>query len=287
MTETFKVAKPIWCAGCGDFAVLASVRQAITKLGISIKDVAIIAGIGCSGSLQNNYESYGYHALHGRLLPSAIGAKLVNPKLTVIALGGDGDGYAIGMGHFMHALKRNPSIVYIVMNNETYGLTKGQYSPTAHPGFAGNVEEGFDPVLTALSFPRSTFIARGFSGSPNQTTWLVEEAIKHTSEDKGFAFVEVLSPCVTYNDTYKLWRSIIYNLGEEPGYDNIDKQKASVRVQELLRQGRIPTGLIYRGEAVSFEKVSVSDMEHPAALQDISMDRFQKDYLAIMDSFKT
>ena len=134
------------------------------------KDTVLVGGIGCSGSIHNNLECYGIHALHGRLLPTAIGVKLANQNLTVIAAGGDGDGYAIGAGHFIHALKKNPSIVYIVMQNGTYGLTKGQPSPTALPGYEGNLEPPFDAVMTALSIQNTTFIARGFSGNQTQLT---------------------------------------------------------------------------------------------------------------------
>ncbi len=201
MTKVAPLTTPIWCPGCGDFGVLASLKKALSDLGIKSKDTVLVGGIGCSGSIHNNLECYGVHSLHGRLLPTAIGVKLANPNLTVIAAGGDGDGYAIGAGHFIHTLKKNPSIVYIVMQNGTYGLTKGQPSPTAVPGYEGNVEPPFDAIATALSIESTSFIARGFSGNQPQLTELMKKAITHANEWKGFAFLEVLSPCVTYNDT--------------------------------------------------------------------------------------
>ena len=143
--------------------------------------------------------------------------KLSNPELTVIAAGGDGDGYAIGMGHFMHAFKKNASFLYVVMNNETYGLTKGQASPTSQVGFEGNVEAPFDAILTALSIPVPNFIARTFSGDPKTMTQVFVEAIRFNRENRGFAFVEDLSPCVTYNDTFKDWRARIVDVATLPG----------------------------------------------------------------------
>ena len=133
-TKTFPPARPIWCAGCGDFAVQGVLEKALKGVGIPTYKFMLLAGIGCSGTIQNNVECYGYHALHGRVLPTSIGAKLANPDLTVVAAGGDGDGFAIGAGHLVHTFKSNPSITYIVMNNSNYGLTKGQASPTSPPG---------------------------------------------------------------------------------------------------------------------------------------------------------
>ena len=168
MTKTFEPSRPIWCAGCGDFGVLQALVSARDSLNIAAHDSLVVAGIGCSGSLQNNLSCYGYHTLHGRVLPTVTGAKLANPDLTVIGVGGDGDGYAIGGGHLLHTFKRNPSVTYIVMNNGTYGLTKGQASPTSPTGYRQNVEEDFDPIMMGLSIPGASFIARGYTGQPQQ-----------------------------------------------------------------------------------------------------------------------
>ena len=191
-------------------------------------------------SIHNDLECYGIHSLHGRLLPTAIGVKLANPNLTVIAAGGDGDGYAIGAGHFIHALKRNPSIVYIVMQNGTYGLTKGQPSPTAVPGYEGNVEAPFDAVMTALSIQNTTFIARGFSGNQVQLTDLLKKGIQHANSLKGFAFIEILSPCVTYNDTYKEWREQVHNFDAETSYSPKSRVMAFARAWDCYHRERYP-----------------------------------------------
>ncbi|MFQ5793887.1 MAG: thiamine pyrophosphate-dependent enzyme [Candidatus Bipolaricaulia bacterium] len=286
MTHTYEPERPIWCAGCGDFGVQAALTKALTQLSVPPEDVVTIAGIGCSGTIQNNISFYGYHALHGRTLPTAIGVKLANPQLTVIVAGGDGDGYAIGMGHLMHAFKRNPSIVYIVMNNGTYGLTKGQFSPTSDADFRGNVEESIDAIWIGLSVGTTTFIARGFAGYPDQLTRLMAEAIEHTHTNKGFAFLEVLSPCVTYNDTYRLWKSAMVDLDADPSHSPDDRVAAYTKVNELRESGCIPIGMVYRGEHPSFETVSLSSLEHPMATQDISVSVHATAYKTVMDSFK-
>jgi 2-oxoglutarate/2-oxoacid ferredoxin oxidoreductase subunit beta len=285
MTKTVPVTTPIWCPGCGDFGVLASLKKALTELQIKPKDTVIVGGIGCSGSIHNDIECYGIHSLHGRLLPTAQGVKLANPNLTVIAAGGDGDGYAIGAGHFIHALKRNPSIVYIVMQNGTYGLTKGQPSPTAVPGYEGNVEPPFDAVMTALSISNTSFIARGFSGNQTQLTDLFKKGLNHANSLNGFAFIEVLSPCVTYNDTYKEWREAVQNVDSDPGYDSANRLVAITRSAQLLSQGKIPTGLIYKGDTRSLENTSLTSKE-PMALQNLSVEQNRQRYEDLLKDFR-
>ncbi len=285
MTETFTPTRPIWCAGCGDFGVLEALTQGLDELAVPEYRRMIIAGIGCSPSLQNYLACYGYHALHGRVLPTATGCKLANPDLTVVAVGGDGDGYAIGAGHLVHAFKRNPGITYIVMNNGTYGLTKGQASPTSTTGFRGNIEEDLDPVLLALSIPGSTFIARGYSGQPAQLLNLTIAALKHTAAGRGMAYLEVLSPCVTYNDTYREWRTNVYNVDDDTGYDRKDRAAAFTRMTELREQGRLPLGLIYEGERPALESfVSNTAFDVPAR-QDISDPSLVDGYREALQSF--
>ncbi len=275
MVEHVKPIQPTWCPGCGDFGVMAAVKKGVLELKIPSENLVLVGGIGCSGGIHNFMDAYGFHALHGRLLPTAVGVKLANPKLTVVALGGDGDGYAIGMGHFVHTLKKNASIVYVVMNNETYGLTKGQASPTSLVGFEGNLEPPVDAVLTALSIPAASFIARGFSGTPKEATALVTEALRFTQERKGFAFVEILSPCVTYNDTYDLWRERIEDVGKRPGYDPADRGKAFSTVLDVMNSGRIPVGAIYRTPdsqlRPSLDKALMPDVAAGPAVADISL----------------
>ncbi len=285
MTKTVPISTPIWCPGCGDFGVLASLKKALSDLGIKPKDTVIVGGIGCSGSIHNNLECYGIHSLHGRLLPTAIGVKLANPNLTVIAAGGDGDGYAIGAGHFIHALKRNPSILYLVMQNGTYGLTKGQPSPTAVPGYEGNVEMPFDAVMTALSIQNTTFIARGFSANQPQLIDLLKKGIQHANALKGFAFLEVLSPCVTYNDTYKEWKEQVFNLDAEASYSPKSRVMAFTRASELLSQGKIPTGLIFSGDTKSLEANTLTSKE-PMALQNLSLDSNIQKYEELLKDFR-
>lgn len=191
--------KPIWCPGCGDFGVLNSLYQAMAQLQIPPHQMAIISGIGCSSRLPGYVKTYGFNSVHGRVLPVATGAKMANTDITVIGVGGDGDGFSIGSGHIPHAARKNIDITYIVMNNSIYGLTKGQASPTTPLGEKtkttayGNAETPINPVRMMISYGAS-FVARAFSGYPKETAAIFAEAIAH----KGFSFVEVLSPCPTF-----------------------------------------------------------------------------------------
>ncbi len=284
-TKTFTPSRPIWCAGCGDFAVKGVLEKSLDTMGIPPHKLMLLAGIGCSGTIQNNIKCYGYHALHGRVLPTAIGAKLANPDLTVIAAGGDGDGYAIGAGHLVHAFKSNPSITYIVMNNSNYGLTKGQASPTSPTGYRDNPETGMDSILLGLSFPSTTFLARGFSGNPEQLEKLMEAALEHTQSGKGFAFLEVLSPCVTYYDTHREWRAKVYNLDEDEGYDPSNRALAFGRILELKKEARIPIGRIYKGEHASLETLIVNRKELPPAQQKIGQQNHREHYDKFINSY--
>jgi 2-oxoglutarate/2-oxoacid ferredoxin oxidoreductase subunit beta len=253
-------AKPIpstWCPGCGDFGVLSAVKKSLAELKIAPHEAVLVGGIGCSGGIHNFLEINGIHALHGRLLAQAVGIKLANPKLVVVAAGGDGDGYAIGMGHFMHAFKKNASILYILMMNETYGLTKGQAAPTAPIGYEGNIERPFDGILAALSQPVPNFVARTFSGDPRNMGKILTEALQFNRDGRGFAFVEDLSPCVTYNDTYKDWRERVLDLATLPGYDPTDRKAIFRLYLETLEQGRIPIGVFHRPAAPSKEAESL------------------------------
>ena len=248
-------------------------------------DRMFIAGIGCSGSLQNYLSCYGYHALHGRVLPTATGVKLANPQLTVVGVGGDGDGYAIGGGHLVHAFKRNPGVTYIVMNNGTYGLTKGQASPTSVAGFQDNIEEDLDPIMLGLSIPGSTFLARGYSGQPAQLLQLTLAALRHTSAGHGMSYLEVLSPCVTYNDTYREWRTNVFNIDSEDGYDPGNRAGAFERMAKLREQGRLPLGLIYQGERPALESLALNPEFVAPARQDLNDPGLVAGYREAMQSF--
>ena len=196
--------KPVWCPGCGDFAVLNSVYRALADLGCAPHDTVVVSGIGCSSRLPGYVETYGFNSLHGRALPIATGVKLAAPKLNVVAVGGDGDGIAIGGNHFLHASRRNVDIAYIMMDNEIYGLTKGQAGPTTPGGDKtkstayGNPDKAVDPCALAIALGAS-WVARGFSGDVKGTTELMKQAIQH----HGFAFLNIISPCVTWRGDHQ------------------------------------------------------------------------------------
>jgi len=245
VTAIYERVPPIWCAGCGHFGVLNALRQALADLGIGLDEVLVVAGIGCSGSIQNYLGAYGYHALHGRVLPSATGAALANPELTVIGAGGDGDGYAIGVGHLVHAFRRNVPFTYLLMNNETYGLTKGQRSPARFVDH--DREQGWvDGAMLGLSIPGSTFVARGYSGRSEQLARLMREALEHARGGRGFAFLEIVSPCVTYDDTYSRWQHVLHDVDEDAAWDCRDRAAAFAGAVALADVDCLPAGLLYR-----------------------------------------
>ena len=212
---------PVWCPGCGHFSVLSAVTKAIAHLRLRKEELAVISGIGCSSRLPAYVDSYGFHGVHGRALALASGLKAARPDLTVIAAGGDGDGFSIGGNHFLHACRRNMDMTYIVMDNEVYGMTKGQASPTTQPDWNrskltphGTGVRRFQPPAIALA-AGATFIARGFSGDPAGLTKLLVEAIQH----QGFAFLHVLSPCQTFRPEQKEWKRMVHPWTLEPTSD--------------------------------------------------------------------
>lgn len=247
--------KPDWCPGCGDYSVLAGLNKAVVSLGIEPHNLVISAGIGCSGKISGYTRAYGFQGLHGRALPVAQGIKLANKNLTVIAMGGDGDGYAIGVGHFIHAMRRNINITYIVMDNQLYALTKAQASPRSDLGFItstsleGATDEPIFPTRLALSMG-ATFVAQAFTGNMKQMVNIFEQAISH----EGFSIVNVFSPCHTYN--YKntpLWfKQQLTNLDDLTDYDISDKYNAYKIIDEY---NNLITGIIYKNEKKQiFEK---------------------------------
>lgn len=268
MTDTYQTGHPIWCAGCGHFGVQASIQHAMKRAGVELHETLVLAGIGCSGTVQNNIGAYGYHAMHGRVLPTAIGASLANPDLTIIAAGGDGDGYAIGGGHLMHAFKRNANLLYVVMNNGIYGLTKGQDSPTKEIPLAAPEEQPLDVMMLGLSILNTTFLARAITTRSEQLNDLMLMGLKHAREGKGMAFVEVLSPCVTYNDTYPRWMNKVFDLDADPDYRNDHRGKAFFELNSLTEQSRIPIGLVYQGEHASLQSSLLSDLTPFHSLDD-------------------
>lgn len=260
MTRTYPTASPIWCAGCGHYGVQAAIACAMQHTGAALHETLVLAGIGCSGTVQNNLGTYGYHSMHGRVLPTAVGASLANPQLTVIAVSGDGDGYAIGVGHLVHAFKRNPNVLYVVMNNGVYGLTKGQDSPTKDVPVAVPDEHPLDAVMLGLSIGGTTFLARGIVTRAEQLNRLMRCGLEHVRAGHGMAFVEVLSPCVTYNDTYPQWMARLYDVDSDPEYRNDDRGRAFGAVCELVQRSRIPVGLIYRGRRPSLQSALVPEI---------------------------
>jgi 2-oxoglutarate ferredoxin oxidoreductase subunit beta len=193
--------KPIWCPGCGDFGVLQAVYRALAAIGRPAHEIAFVSGIGCSSRIPGYTTAYGFNSLHGRALPIAQGIKLANPELLVLAAGGDGDGFSIGGGHVPHAIRRNPDLTYIVMDNNIYGLTKGQLSPTSHKGLKtvtssyGSLESPVNPLLYVLAYG-APFVAQGTPADMAGLTQIIEEAIRYP----GFSFVNVQSPCVTFGE---------------------------------------------------------------------------------------
>jgi 2-oxoglutarate ferredoxin oxidoreductase subunit beta len=213
---------PDWCPGCGDFGVLSAIQKALVELQIPNHNVVAISGIGCSSNLPGFINTYGMHTLHGRALAVATGLKLANHELTVLVTGGDGDGFGIGGNHFVHAMRRNIDLLYIVMDNQIYGLTTGQTSPTSRIGMKtksmpfGNIEAPVNPISLALA-AGATFVARGYSADQKHLTELIKRGIEH----KGFSFLDVFSPCVTYNhdNTYQWFKPRVKKLEDDPKYD--------------------------------------------------------------------
>ena len=285
MTKTYQIRKPIWCAGCGHFGVQGAIQYALQAAGIELHETLVLAGIGCSGTVQNNIGAYGYHAMHGRVLPTAIGVSLANPDLTVIAAGGDGDGYAIGGGHLMHALKRNANLLYVVMNNGVYGLTKGQDSPTAQTPLAAPEEDPLDAMMLGLSIRSTTFLARAITTRSDQLNELMLMGLQHSREGKGMAFIEVLSPCVTYDDTYSQWMNKVYDLDADPDYRNDDRGKAFFDLNRLIEQSLIPIGLIYHGEHASLQSAMLSDVTPFHSLEDQHTGHFNQHMEEVLSAY--
>jgi 2-oxoglutarate/2-oxoacid ferredoxin oxidoreductase subunit beta len=264
--------KPNWCPGCGDFSVQAAIQRAAANVGIEPTDLAVISGIGCSGRISGYIHSYGFHGIHGRALPIAQGLKMANRDLNVIASGGDGDGFAIGMGHTIHAIRRNIDITYIVMDNQIYGLTKGQTSPRSAAGFktkstpGGAIEPSLAPLEMALT-AGATFVAQGFSSDLKELTSIIEAGINH----KGFSFINVFSPCVTYNkiNTYDWFKEHITKLSNVDGYDPSNRGLA---MATLMEHESLVTGIIYQNaEQPSYQEQVHGYAETPLSTEELMM----------------
>ncbi|MFQ5711912.1 MAG: thiamine pyrophosphate-dependent enzyme [Candidatus Geothermarchaeales archaeon] len=262
--------RPNWCPGCGDYGIWTAVKMALVEMDIEPWKVLLVSGIGCSSKLPHWVKNvYGFHGIHGRVLPLATGARLANNELTVIGFAGDGDAYGIGMCHFIHAMRRNLDITYIVHDNQVYGLTTGQTSPTSDKGFAtkstptGVIEIPVNPLALALA-SGATFVARGYAGDVKHLKTLMVEGVRH----RGFALIDVLQPCVTFNrkNTHEWYAERVYKL-EETGYDPTDKTQAFLKAQEW--DDKIPVGILYREVRPTYEDELPQIAEAPLAKQDV------------------
>jgi 2-oxoglutarate ferredoxin oxidoreductase subunit beta len=282
--KNFHLIDPTWCNACGIYGIFSALKKVAAALDLEPEQLVVVTGIGCHGRLNNYFRSYGFHALHGRTLPVASGIKLSNPNLSVLAVSGDGDAYSIGLGHFIHSIRRNINITYLVVDNRVYALTLGQTSPTSETGYV-SVSTPYGAKELNLNGPRlalasgGSFIARGFSGNPTQLVSLFERGIKH----KGFALIEVLSPCVTHNkiNTYQWFRDRIYNLDEDSNYNPTDKIQAW---EKLSKEKKIPVGLIYVEKRPSYEDLVLGRGAEPIVSEDLRVDvsRLEK----IMEKFR-
>lgn len=246
--------RPVWCPGCGHFFVLRALTQAFAWLQLPNEKIGLISGIGCSSRLPAYVDVYGLHGVHGRALAVGAGLKAARPDMNVIVAGGDGDGYSIGGNHFLHACRRNMDMTYIVMDNEVYGMTKGQPSPTTEPDWQSKLApEGtgirrFNPLGIALASGAS-FIARGFAGDQKGLTKLIVEAIEH----KGFSLVEIKSPCVTFRPEEKEWHKTMHKMNIEPSADILEAAQA------IHGSDGLDTGVFYQAQLPVFQPHSTEE----------------------------
>ena len=266
---------PDWCPGCGDFGVLNSLQRACATLGLRPHEILTVSGIGCSSNLPGYFNSNGMHTLHGRALAVATGAKMANHQLTVIATGGDGDGYGIGGNHFVHTARRNVDLTYVVMNNQIYGLTTGQLSPTSSIGMRtksspfGSVEMPVNPITSAI-MNGATYVARGYSGDIRHLTQLIINGIQH----KGFALIDVFSPCVTFNhdNGHSFFKERVSKLEDEE-HDPSDWKTACEKA--VAWGDTIYTGLFFKEEIPTLGKREPVLEEGPLAFKTLGLSKEQ------------
>ena len=241
---------PIWCPGCGDFGVLNALHRALAAQQIAPENLVMVSGIGCSSRAPHFVNAYGFHTVHGRALPIATGVKEARPELEVIAVGGDGDFFAIGMGHLPHAARRNPDVCCIIMDNEIYGLTKGQASPTSKLKLVTGstpyelVDQPINPIALAI-VSGATFVARGYSGKPKELADLIIQAMVH----KGFAVLQVISPCVTFHNIFEDTKAGVRDLAKEHN----PKDKAGA-IKLAIEGNGMEIGIFYREERATLEQ---------------------------------
>lgn len=264
---------PTWCAGCGDYGILNALKKAMGILNLDLEQTVLATGVGCSSKISQYVNTYRIETLHGRSLPVATGIKLANHNLTVIAEGGDGDGMGLGMGHFIHTARRNLDITYFIHNNQIYGLTKGQASPTSDLGVVtkftpaplGNIEQPINIVKMALN-AGATFVARAFVANSNQLANLMADAIRHP----GFAVIDILQPCVSFNhiNTYQWYQQRVKPIENMECY-NPDSLEAALSLAKLWGE-EIPIGLFYQQIRPTFNGSLPQLTQEPLATQDIT-----------------
>lgn len=270
-SEDFQSDDPIaWCPGCGNFSILKALKKALVDIQQEPHELVIVSGIGQAPKTPHYLRCNCFNGLHGRTLPVATGIKLANHKLTVIAQGGDGDGYGEGGNHFLHAMRRNINITYLVHNNQVYGLTKGQTSPTSDYGFVtrttprGAISPACNPLLLAVASDCS-FVARGFAGEIDHLAGLIKAGIQH----KGFALIDILQPCVSFNrvNTFKWYSERVYKIDADSPHDAEDRLKAFQKAQEW--GVKIPIGVLYRNQRPTLEEQIPAIADQPLVAQQI------------------
>jgi 2-oxoglutarate ferredoxin oxidoreductase subunit beta len=276
--EDFHSDDPIaWCPGCGNFSILKALKQALVDIQQPPHELVIVSGIGQAPKTPHYLRCNCFNGLHGRTLPVATGIKLANHQLTVLAQGGDGDGYGEGGNHFLHAMRRNIDITYLVHNNQVYGLTKGQTSPTSDYGFVttttprGSINPACNPLLLAIASDCS-FVARGFSGELDHLATLIKAGIQH----KGFALIDILQPCVSFNrvNTFKWYSDRVYRIESDSTYDAEDRLDAFLKAQEWGE--KIPIGIFFRNQRPTLEDQIPSIANQPLVAQQTDSDVFSE-----------
>lgn len=266
-----------WCPGCGNFQILQAMKEALVALDLEPHQVLFVSGIGQAAKLPQYLKCNFFNGLHGRSLPVATGAKIANHELTVLIVGGDGDGYGEGGNHLIHGIRRNLDITYLVHNNQIYGLTKGQASPTSEKGFiskttpAGVILQQLNPLALAISLG-ATFVARGFTGRLSHLTKVIVEGIQHP----GFALIDVLQPCVSFNhvNTYAWYTQRVYNIDEDAEYDSGNPLMA---YQKALEWGdRIPIGVLYQSKKKTYEEQVPALQSAPLVSQSHDLTKVRK-----------
>lgn len=268
-TEFKLTGETAWCPGCGNFGIIRSLAQALEELKLKRSEVLYVSGIGQAGKTPHYISGNVLNTLHGRTLPTATGAKLANSDLTVFAIGGDGDGYAEGGNHFLHAVRKNVNITYLVHDNQVFGLTKGQASPRSDEGMVtGTTPQGvgiesFNPLATAITL-NGGFVARSYAGDMPHLTRTIKAAVEH----EGFALIDILQPCVTFNriNTYKFYRERVYDLDQVKDYDRTNRQAAWAKTWEW--GDRIPIGVFYQVERPTLADQYSSILKKPLVRQE-------------------